>query len=82
MNVIFLLIPVALLFVVIAIGVFFWAVRSDQFEDLDRQGSSILFEEESGKNAPSAPANTPSTPANAAQQVNKHSDHTRQDHEL
>ena len=49
MNVIFLLIPVALLFVAIAVWVFFWAVKTDQFEDLDRQGSSILFEEEAGK---------------------------------
>ena len=54
MNVIFLLIPVALLFVAIAIWVFFWAVKTDQFEDLDRQGSSILFEEEAGK-TPQAP---------------------------
>ncbi len=46
MNIIFVLIPIAILFVVIAGVVFFWAIRSEQFEDLDRQGSNILFDEE------------------------------------
>ncbi|WP_084643821.1 cbb3-type cytochrome oxidase assembly protein CcoS [Ferrimonas futtsuensis] len=46
MSIIFTLIPVAILFVIIAVMVFFWAVKSDQFEDLDRQGSSILFDDE------------------------------------
>ncbi|EKP0306696.1 cbb3-type cytochrome oxidase assembly protein CcoS [Aeromonas veronii] len=46
MNIIFVLIPIAILFVVIAGVVFFWAIRSEQFEDLDRQGSNILFDED------------------------------------
>lgn len=46
MNIIFILIPIAILFVVIAVFVFFWAIRSEQFEDLDRQGSNILFDED------------------------------------
>jgi cbb3-type cytochrome oxidase maturation protein len=40
------LIPIAILLVVIAIAVFFWAVRSEQFEDLERQGYSILFDDD------------------------------------
>ncbi|MFO6422168.1 cbb3-type cytochrome oxidase assembly protein CcoS [Motilimonas sp. KMU-193] len=46
MSIIFMLIPIAILFVAIAIGLFFWAVRSDQFEDLDREGVNILFDED------------------------------------
>ena len=46
MNIIFVLIPIAILFVVSAGVVFFWAIRSEQFEDLDRQGSNILFDED------------------------------------
>ncbi len=46
MNIIFVLIPIAILFVIIAGVVFFWAIRSEQFEDLDRQGSNILFDED------------------------------------
>ncbi|MCL1077261.1 cbb3-type cytochrome oxidase assembly protein CcoS [Parashewanella spongiae] len=47
MSIIYVLIPIAMLFVAIAVGIFFWAVKSDQFDDLNRQGSSILFEDES-----------------------------------
>lgn len=46
MSIIYVLIPIAMLFVLIAVGVFFWAVRTEQFDDLDRQGASILFEED------------------------------------
>ena len=38
MSIIYVLIPIAILFVCIGLGIFFWAVRS-------RQGMSILFEE-------------------------------------
>ncbi|GEK12979.1 cbb3-type cytochrome oxidase assembly protein CcoS [Aliivibrio fischeri] len=42
----YLLIPIAIMLVCVAVAVFIWAVKSDQFEDLDRQGSEILFDEE------------------------------------
>ncbi|WP_375054858.1 cbb3-type cytochrome oxidase assembly protein CcoS [Zobellella sp. DQSA1] len=42
----YLIIPIAMIFVVIAIALFFWSVKSDQFEDLDRQGSNILFDDD------------------------------------
>ncbi|UUM70912.1 cbb3-type cytochrome oxidase assembly protein CcoS [Aeromonas veronii] len=56
MNIIFVLIPIAILFVIIAGVVFFWAIRSEQFEDLDRQGSNILFDEEQATHKPAKPA--------------------------
>jgi cbb3-type cytochrome oxidase maturation protein len=46
MEIVFLLIPVSLLLIGVAIGVFIWAVNNDQFEDLDRQGYEILFDED------------------------------------
>ncbi|RWX57289.1 cbb3-type cytochrome oxidase assembly protein CcoS [Photobacterium chitinilyticum] len=47
----YLLIPIAIVFVCIAVGIFLWAVRSEQFEDLERQGYDILFDEdEPGQN--------------------------------
>jgi len=46
MSIIYILIPIAILFVIIAIGVFFWAVKSEQFLDLNKQGHSILFEDD------------------------------------
>ena len=46
MSILYFLIPLAMLFVVIAGAVFYWAVRNNQFEDLERQGLSILMDEE------------------------------------
>jgi len=46
MEIIFMLIPIAIIFVAIAVGIFFWAVKSDQFEDLEREGSNILFDDD------------------------------------
>jgi cbb3-type cytochrome oxidase maturation protein len=46
MESLYLLIPIAIIFVVIAVVIFLWAVKSDQFEDLERQGSNILFDEQ------------------------------------
>lgn len=46
MNIIYVLIPIAIILVLVAIYVFFWAVKSNQFEDLERQGYSILFDDD------------------------------------
>jgi cbb3-type cytochrome oxidase maturation protein len=46
MSSLFLLIPIAMIFVFIAMMVFIWAVKTDQFEDLERQGLDILMDED------------------------------------
>jgi cbb3-type cytochrome oxidase maturation protein len=46
MSIIYVLIPLAIVIVGIAVSIFFWAVRSNQFDDLDRQGYSILFDDD------------------------------------
>jgi cbb3-type cytochrome oxidase maturation protein len=51
MEIIFVLVPVSLLLIGVAIGVFIWAVNNDQFDDLDRQGYEILFDEDDTKEA-------------------------------
>lgn len=66
MSVIYVLIPIAVLFVMIGLAIFFWAVKSKQFDDLDKQGFSILFDDE-----PKAPAESELT----QQTDRKHSDH-------
>ncbi|MCZ4339562.1 cbb3-type cytochrome oxidase assembly protein CcoS [Shewanella colwelliana] len=50
MSIIYVLIPIAMLFVLIAVGIFFWAVKSEQFDDLDRQSVSILFDDDVKQN--------------------------------
>ena len=56
MSVIYVLIPIAILFVIIGLAVFFWAVRSKQFEDLDKQGFSILFDDTKASRDSKVPA--------------------------
>ncbi len=45
MSIIYVLIPIAMLFTLIAIGLFIWATRKGQFEDLERHGHAILFDD-------------------------------------
>lgn len=46
MAALYVLIPVAVVLVALAIWVFFWAVDSGQFDDLDSPAHSILFDDE------------------------------------
>jgi len=46
MSIIYVLIPVAILLTALGIYLFFWAVKSNQFSDLEKQGMSILFDDE------------------------------------
>lgn len=45
MSIIYLLIPIAILLTAIGIYLFIWAVKNEQFDDLEKQGLSILFDE-------------------------------------
>lgn len=45
MNALFVLIPVSLVFLLIAIGIFIWAIRSRQFENLESAALDILAAE-------------------------------------
>jgi len=62
MDIIYLLLPVALIIVLIIIGIFFWAVRSDQFDDLEGPAYRILMDDddEEAKHR-KKPAKTPGT---------------------
>ena len=69
MSVIYVLIPIAILLTAIGIYLFFWAVKTEQFDDLEKQGMSILFDsdiEDSSLNNTDTPDNTdsPDTPNN------------------
>lgn len=50
MGVIYALIPIAILLTGLGIYLFFWAVKTDQFDDLEKQGLSILFDEDINEN--------------------------------
>lgn len=46
METIFVLLPLALLIAAIAVGLFIWAARTGQFDDLDTPAMRILFDDE------------------------------------
>jgi cbb3-type cytochrome oxidase maturation protein len=46
MSIIYILIPIAILLTSLGIYLFFWAVKTEQFEDLEKQGMSILFDKD------------------------------------
>jgi len=52
MEAIYLLVPIALILVIIGVVVFFWAVKSDQFEDLEGPAHSILFDDDPNDSPP------------------------------
>ncbi len=46
MEIIYLLIPLALILVTVVIWVFLWAIKSGQFDDLEGPGYQILQDDE------------------------------------
>ena len=46
MNIIFILIPLGLVMLVIAVAAFFWAVKSGQYDDLESPAWRILLDDD------------------------------------
>lgn len=46
MNAIYFLIPLTIILLVVAIVLFFWAVNSNQYSDLDKEAHQILFDDD------------------------------------
>jgi len=47
MDSLFILIPIALVFILLALVVFIWSVKSGQYDDLNTEGRRILFDDNS-----------------------------------
>jgi cbb3-type cytochrome oxidase maturation protein len=58
MNILLVLIPLSLILLGLGIAAFFWAVRNDQFEDLDSPAWKILLDDDSRPN-PELPERNP-----------------------
>ena len=56
MNAIYLLIPLSLIFLGLAIAAFLWAARSRQFDDMDTPAKSILMDDTKAPSATAASA--------------------------
>ena len=46
MDIIYILVPLSLLLIGIAVLIFFWAVKSGQFEDMESPAHRILFDDD------------------------------------
>ena len=46
MPALYVMIPIAIIIVALAIWLFFWAVNSGQYDDLESPAHSILFDDE------------------------------------
>ena len=72
METIFVLLPLALLIAAIAVGLFIWAARTGQFDDLETPAVRILFDDEAPRSreasdgSTQAPRPVPSTPTAGA----------------
>ena len=54
MDIIYVLVPLSLILLAIAIAIFFWAVKDGQFDDMDSPAHKILFDDDDPVN-PDAP---------------------------
>ena len=46
MNILYLLIPLGLILLGLAVAAFFWAVRSGQFDDLETPAMSVVMDDD------------------------------------
>ncbi|WP_448212116.1 cbb3-type cytochrome oxidase assembly protein CcoS [Colwellia sp. MEBiC06753] len=65
MSVIYVLIPIAIILTIVGIYLFFWAVKTEQFNDLEKEGLSILFDDESKQQASDKHAGAQEKPIDA-----------------
>ncbi|MDO6683229.1 cbb3-type cytochrome oxidase assembly protein CcoS [Oceanobacter sp. 5_MG-2023] len=62
MDIIYILVPLSIVLISIATLIFFWAVRSGQFDDMESPAHRILFDDDDDP-ASTHPTATDTTPA-------------------
>lgn len=81
MSIIYILIPIAILLTSLGIYLFFWAVKTEQFDDLEKQGMSILFDDEHQEDlsAPDEPCESDEVNGSNEQETEAEQPHKVQD---
>jgi cbb3-type cytochrome oxidase maturation protein len=46
MDILFLLVPLSVVLVLLVMALFYWALQSGQFENVEREGERILWDDE------------------------------------
>jgi cbb3-type cytochrome oxidase maturation protein len=67
MEAIYLLIPIAIVLTAIIVGIFFWAIRSGQFDDLEGPAHRILMEDDDSPHDNEEPDKDPAQTAKGHQ---------------
>lgn len=75
MESLFLLVPIALIFVVIALRILFWALNSGQYDNLDTEAHRILFDEDEKSVSDSQKNKSENEIATASKLAHKEQDH-------
>jgi len=52
MDIIFFLIPLALILIILGVTLFLWAVKNDQYEDFEGPAHQILFDDPDDRKTP------------------------------
>lgn len=55
MDIIFVLVPLSILLIALAVTILFWAIKNGQFEDMDSPAHKILFDDD--EHMPTQPSN-------------------------
>ena len=71
MEILYLLIPLSLVLAFAIGATFLWAMRSDQFEDLEGPGWSVVMDDDRPDSAPGVSASTHAAGAGAAASVSE-----------
>ena len=58
MDSIYILVPIAIVFTVLALAAFFWAVNNKQYDDLEASAYSILFDDDTDQIDPQVNSST------------------------
>jgi cbb3-type cytochrome oxidase maturation protein len=61
MEILYLLIPLALVLVAVIVWVFMWAIRSGQFDDMEGPAHSILMDDDEPAKKTGLPEDNPET---------------------
>ncbi|MBF0426476.1 MAG: cbb3-type cytochrome oxidase assembly protein CcoS [Magnetococcales bacterium] len=59
MDILYLLLPLALILGVIGLGMMIWALKNNQFEDMEGAAQRILYDDDQGMIPTAPPAPTP-----------------------
>jgi cbb3-type cytochrome oxidase maturation protein len=70
-EIIFITIPITILFIAIGVAIFFWASKGGQFDDLDSPAHRILFDDDIEPNDPGEKSETASKPKEEKPITNK-----------